>query len=138
MLDELFVLVCFLCGNADIKVRQSAFKLLTELQKRIGGANLDQFVEAVYGDSFIGRRKVLGDIARVVSECDEERLYTRISYMAQFYNLVASRENIAIIMTTFLERVKLIDGDPLFAMILNNLLEISIKYEFESLEIEAM
>ncbi|CCG23557.1 Cas4 protein of RAM cell wall integrity signaling network [Candida orthopsilosis Co 90-125] len=136
--DELFVLVCFLCGNADIKVRQSAFKLLTELQKRIGGANLDQFVEAVYGDSFIGRRKVLGDIARVVSECDEERLYTRISYMAQFYNLVASRENIAIIMTTFLERVKLIDGDPSFAMILNNLLEISIKYEFESSEIEAM
>ena len=138
VLDELFVLACFLCGNGDIKVRQSAFKLLSELQKRIGGTSLDQFVETVYGDSFVGRRRVLGEIARVVCECDKERLYNRISYLAQFFNIVTSRENLAIILTTFLEKVELVKDDPLSIMVLNNLLEISIKYETDYSLIEAM
>ncbi|KAI5967286.1 TAO3 [Candida margitis] len=136
--DEMFVLVCFLCGSVNSQVRQSAFKLLTELQRRLGGANLDQFAEAVYGDSLVGRKKVVGQIARVVCECDTERLYTRISYISHFYNLVSSRKNLAIMMTAFLEKVKLNNDDPSSVMILNNLLEISIKYEMESSDIEAM
>lgn len=138
VLDELFVLACFLCGNNNVQVRISAFKLLQEFQKRLAGPTLDQFAEDAYGDNLVGRRRALEEIAGIVSETDQ--LYTRISYMCQFYNRVATRDSLAIFLTTFLKRVKLtLDADapsaplPNTVMILNNLLEISIKYDCEAM-----
>ncbi|KAI5959482.1 TAO3 [Candida pseudojiufengensis] len=142
LLDELVVLGCLLCGNQNFDVRQSAITLLSSLFVE---GDLEDFVEDICGESLTMRRKALAKLSESLNS-DAETSHIRLSILFNFFNFVDenSRKTLSIIMVTILKNIALKYKEPnqleaTSNMILNNLFEISIKYETNSsTELEAM
>ncbi|KAI5953161.1 TAO3 [Candida jiufengensis] len=140
--DELVVLGLLLCGNENFEVRQSAISLLKLLFVKV---DLENFAEDICGESLTMRRKAIADLSRLINT-DTATSYVRLSYLFHFFNFVAedARKNLSIIMVTILKTVvlKLDEKEHLDAtsnMVLNNLFELSIKFEMKnSTELETM